>query len=94
MIPWGLCIHPSFVTLNPPKYPASPIGVQDAIERGYQCDVAGDWEGALRYYTFASSVLSEALSLPVVSMGLSSAVDSVTQWRESMGVWQDRVADR
>lgn len=61
---------------------------QEAFERAYAQDVAGDRESAAKLYQTGINITQEGLSLEVPVSGLGPAHSNTARWRGDMVEWQ------
>lgn len=74
---------------------ASPALAQEAVERAYAKDRAGQRADASRLYRTSLDIILEALALPVPSpAGLDASHSNTARWRSDMNQWQRRVLER
>jgi hypothetical protein len=71
-----------------------PHASQEAVERGYAYDVAGQRAQAISTYRQALEIMDEGLQLVVAGTGLQAPHSNVSAWRGDMSMWQHRVAER
>ena len=67
---------------------------QEAVERAYAKDVAGQRADAAHLYRTALDILLEGLAQPAPSSGLGAAGSNTGRWRADMNAWQQQVLER
>lgn len=67
---------------------------QDALERAYEAELAGDAESAVRRYEVGLSAMEEGLKQNAAENGLGPQYDNVARWKREIQEWQELVQDR
>ncbi|KAL4419900.1 hypothetical protein ABPG75_006998 [Micractinium tetrahymenae] len=68
---------------------------QEAVERAYAKDRAGQRGDAARLYRTSLDIILEGLALPLPSAaGLDASHSNTARWRSDMNQWQQRVLER
>lgn len=86
--------HPRSPNPRDPVLPPASLFLQEAIERAYAQDVAGQRGAAAQLYRTALDILREGLAVSVPTAGLDATHSSTARWRTDMSQWQQGVLDR
>lgn len=67
---------------------------QEALEKAYEADVAGDVESARKRYRVGLQAIQEGLKQRAAESGLGPAYDNVARWKLELATWEQLVQDR
>ena len=63
--------------------------MQEALERAYACDVAGERDSAAKLYQTGVNICQEGLTLEVPVSGLGPAHSNTAKYRSDLNDWQN-----
>lgn len=68
--------------------------IQEALEKAYEADLAGDYLSAIKRYQVGLSAIEEGLKQNAKQNGLGPLFDNVARWRKEIAEWQELAEGR
>ena len=68
--------------------------IQEALEKAYEADLAGDYQSAIKRYRVGLSAIEEGLKQDATETGLGPLFDNVARWKREIAEWQALAEER